>query len=260
MMKFGMPTLIGLESLEETAALCRELGLDFVEMNMNLPRYQIQRMNPADFRRIGDDYGIGYTVHLDENMNVCDFNPAVAGAYRDTVVRTVGFARELGIPVLNMHMLYGVYFTLPQGKVYLFEKYRQEYRENLLRFRDDCTRAAEDSGVKICVENWHGYTPWQVEALDILLESPVFGLTFDVGHNFCIGGADEPVILARKDRLTHMHLHDVDRGQDHRALGTGQLDIRKCLTLAQEQDCSVVLETKTVESLRQSVRWLREHE
>lgn len=30
-MDFGMPTLIELKSLEENAALCRDLGLDFVE-------------------------------------------------------------------------------------------------------------------------------------------------------------------------------------------------------------------------------------
>lgn len=259
MVKFGMPTMIGLETLEETAGLCRELGLDFVEINMNLPRYQIRRMDPARFRRVAREYGIGYTVHLDENMNFCDFNPAVAAAYRDTAVRTVAFARELEIPVLNLHMPSGVYFTLPEGKVYLFEKYREAFRENLLRFRQACEMAAAGSGVRLCVENWHGYTPWQVEALDLLLESPVFGLTFDVGHNFCIGGADEPVILARKERLVHMHLHGVDRGADHKALGTGQLDVARYLPLARERDCSAVLETKTPEGLRQSVRWLREN-
>ena len=44
--------------------------------------------------------------------------------------------------------------------------------------------------------------------LDELLESPAFGLTFDVGHNHCKKGQDEPVIMARKDKLYHMHLHD----------------------------------------------------
>jgi hypothetical protein len=36
-MLFGMPTLIELYGLEETMELCLELGLDFVELNMNLP-------------------------------------------------------------------------------------------------------------------------------------------------------------------------------------------------------------------------------
>ena len=36
-MVFGMPTLIETNSLEECAALCKNLQLDFIELNMNLP-------------------------------------------------------------------------------------------------------------------------------------------------------------------------------------------------------------------------------
>ena len=93
--------------------------------------------------------------------------------------------------------------------------------------------------------------------LDELLESPAFGLTYDVGHNHCKKGADEPIILARKANLHHMHLHDVKDGtKDHQALGTGELDIFKYLDLAKERDISVVVETKTIAGLRQSAKWL----
>ena len=162
--------------------------------------------------------------------------------------------------MLNMHMPLGVYFTLPQGKVYLFGEYREHYFGQMRRFRDDCEDAIGDSGIRICIENWSGYTEWQIEALDILLESPVFGLTFDVGHNHCKGGVDEPVILDRAERLHHIHLHDALGQKDHRALGTGELDKDKYMALAKARECSVVLETKTVAGLRQSVQWLREHE
>lgn len=35
-----MPTLIEIKSLESCAALCRELGLAFVEISMDMPEYQ----------------------------------------------------------------------------------------------------------------------------------------------------------------------------------------------------------------------------
>jgi hypothetical protein len=54
-------------------------------------------------------------------MNVADFNPDVAAAYRNSVIQTIELAKKLEIPVLNMHMIYGVYFTLPHKKVFLFE-------------------------------------------------------------------------------------------------------------------------------------------
>lgn len=260
MLKFGMPTLIETDSIEECAALCHEAGLSFVEMNMNLPQYQLQTMEASRLKAVGREYGIGYTIHLDENMNIADFNPLVAEAYLRTVLGTIDLAKELEIPVLNMHMPFGVYFTLPDRKVYLFQQYRQQYLDNMLRFRDACHKAIGNSGIRICTENWHGYEPWQIPVLDALLESEAFGLTFDVGHNLCKKGMDEPVILARKEKLYHMHLHDVKDGtKDHQALGTGDLDIGKCLALAEECQLSVVVETKTVAGLKESARWLHEH-
>ena len=35
MMKLGMPTMVEMRSIEEGAALCRELGLEFLELNIN---------------------------------------------------------------------------------------------------------------------------------------------------------------------------------------------------------------------------------
>ncbi|MEY8357128.1 hypothetical protein AALB39_27815 [Lachnospiraceae bacterium 54-53] len=39
---FGMPTLIELAGLEENARPCNSLGLKFIELNMNLPQYQVE--------------------------------------------------------------------------------------------------------------------------------------------------------------------------------------------------------------------------
>lgn len=260
MVTFGMPTLIEIPQIESCAALCRELGLSFVEMNMNLAQYQVQTMEKARLKRVARENGIGYTIHLDENMNVAEFNPLVAEAYRRTVLDTIVLAKELEIPVLNMHMPLGVYFTLPDRKEYVMAQDPWRYRDSMERFRDVCTDAIGDSGIRICVENWSGYALWQLPALDALLESPCFGLTYDVGHNLCKDGVDEPLILARKDRLYHMHLHDVKPGgKDHQALGTGILDKEKYLVLAKERDCTVVVETKTVAGLRQSAAWLEKH-
>lgn len=261
MLRYGMPTLIETATIEECAALCREVGLSFIEMNMNLPQYQVQTMDADRLKRAAKEYGIAYTIHLDENLNVCDFNPLVAEAYCRTVLDTIEFAKKMEIPVLNMHMIQGVYFTLPEKKVYLFGEYPEQYRDSMLRFRDACTAAIGGSGIRVCFENWHGYTPWQVPVLDEMLESPAFGLTYDVGHNLAKGGVDEPIILARKDHLCHMHLHDVKAGgKDHQALGTGELDIQKYLALAKERNASVVVETKTIAGLRQSAAWLKEKE
>ena len=42
---FGMPTLIEPSTLEDCAKLCAELGLDFIELNMNMPQYQLDKID-----------------------------------------------------------------------------------------------------------------------------------------------------------------------------------------------------------------------
>ncbi|HBR31010.1 MAG TPA: sugar phosphate isomerase/epimerase, partial [Clostridiales bacterium] len=252
------PTLIETDELSDCAVLCAELGLQFIELNMNLPKYQLDKIDVLVFKKIMKKYGIYYTVHLDENLNVSDFNPYIAEGYCRTVYETIMFAREIGTPVFNMHLSQGVYFTMPDKKVYLFDEYKDRYLRSISQFRDKCKEIIGKSNIKICVENSSGYKDFQIDALDILLKSPVFGLTFDIGHNNGIGGTDEAVIMARKDKLFHMHIHDSTGKRDHLALGTGELELRKYLSLAKETNSRVVLETKTVAALKESVRWVKE--
>ncbi len=256
-MHFGMPTLIETSTIEECAKLCAESGLDFIELNMNLPQYQLHKIDIAYFRSIADKYGIYYTVHLDENLNISDFNPYVADAYKKTVADTIEIAKQLNIKVLNMHMLKGVYFTLPDRKVLLFSEYKEQYLKSIIDFRNMCENAIGENDIRICIENCDGYEDFQKEAIELLLESNVFALTFDVGHNHGIGGTDEEFIMKHKEYICHMHLHDARGIKNHLALGTGETDIEKYIFLAKEQNCRVVLETKTVEGLKQSVEWLK---
>lgn len=256
---FGMPTLIEASSLEECVKLCTELGLDFIELNMNMPQYQLPKIDVDYFKNIADKYGIYYTIHLDENLNVSDFNPYVAEAYTKTVADTIEIAKQLDVRVVNMHMARGVYFTLPDRKVYLFLEYREKYLKSIVSFRNMCEVAIGDDDIKICIENCDGYEDFQKEAIEILLESNAFALTFDVGHNYSIGEADEEFVMKHKKRLHHIHLHDARGIKNHLALGIGETDIVKYINLANEQHCRVVLETKTIDGLKQSVEWLNKN-
>lgn len=258
MIDFGMPTLIETAELANCAALCKELGLRFIELNINLPQYQLDKIDVSYFKSIAEENEIYYTIHLDENLNISDFNTYIAEGYRRTVRETITLAKELCVPILNMHLSQGVYFTMPDQKIFLFDEYKEQYLKSMANFRDECEVAIDKSDIKICVENSSGYKNFQIEALDILLQSPVFGLTFDIGHNNGNGGTDEEVIRTRKNRLYHMHIHDAIGKKDHLALGTGELDLRKYLSLAKTANSRVVLETKTIAGLTESVRWVKE--
>ena len=258
MLKFGAPTMVEMETLEQAAQVCAELNLDFLELNINFPQYLLKELDAEKLKELSALHGIFYTLHLDDEMSIADFNPYIAEGYCKTVYDAIELSKTLGIRKLNMHMSRGAKYTLPDRVIYFFEAYEKAYLERIRSFRDACAKHIGDADITICVENTAGFLPFQQKAVELLLESPVFGLTFDIGHNYCSGDMDEAFILSHKDRLKHFHIHDCVEGKkDHRTLGTGVLDVERYLALAEELDCTAVVETKTVESLKQSMDWIR---
>ena len=256
--ELGMPTLIELASLEENARLCKSLGLKFIELNMNLPQYQVEILkNFRVFQDISKEYEVYYTIHLDENLNISDFNYTVTKAYLDTVKQSLLVSKELRIPLLNMHLSRGVYFTLPDQKVFLFDKYRDIYLKNIQSFKVMCETVIGKEGINISIENTEGFTEFQKEAIEILLDSSIFTLTWDIGHSYSASNVDEPYIMQNETKLKHFHIHDAMGKQNHMTLGKGNINLLEKLNIARRNHCRCVVETKTVASLQESLDWLK---
>ena len=272
-MQFGMPTLIENRTLQENISLCRRLGLRFIELNMNFPEYGTEALEQTDrLLAAADEAGIYYTVHLDENLNIADFNHLVTDAYLETVHRTIAAAKRLlplrdryGDPaqplIINMHLHHGIFITLPDRKVQMYERDFDTYIASCRRFRDLCDEWIGDDPLLIALENTDGFRPYEMKAIDMYLESPRFGLTWDIGHSKATSEKDVPFILDHAGRLVHFHIHDGKEQppKNHLALGDGEIDLSARLRLAGEKHCRCVLETKTVQALETSVARLPEY-
>lgn len=273
MLQFGMPTLIENRTLEDNIRLCKELGLQFLELNMNFPEYQLHALEQTDkFYAAADEAGLYYTIHLDENFNIADFNPLVAEAYLKTMRRTIGVAKRL-LPlrdrygrknqplVLNLHMHHGIYITLPDRKVQMYDRDFAVYRESFTRFRGLCEEWIGDSDILVTIENTDGFREYEKKVIEDLLESPKFGLTWDIGHSKEVGETDVPFIMAHAGKLCHFHIHDgiagngSRKGRSHLALGDGEINLPERLSEAARRNARCVLETKTVAALRKSVEY-----
>lgn len=271
MIQFGMPTLVENRTLEDNVDLCSSLGLKFIELNMNFPEYQIEQLEQMDdiMLEIAEQAGIYYTIHLDENLNIADFNQLVTKAYLETVRRSIEVAKKLmclhdrygndSQPfTLNMHMNHGIYITLPDRKVQMYDRDFDAYMRSFVAFRSLCEEWIGDSNVMIAVENTDGFRDYEKKAIEYLLGSPKFGLTWDIGHSKAIGEKDVPFILEHREHLIHFHIHDGSETppKNHMALGDGEIDLIERLRLAERSNARCVLETKTIEALRKSVKWL----
>ena len=271
MIQFGMPTLIENKTLEDNINLCSSLGLNFIELNMNFPEYQVDELEQTNrLIDLADKAGIYYTIHLDENLNIADFNRLVSEAYLETVRRSIEVAKAL-LPLrdrfgdasqpltLNMHMHHGIYITLPDRKAQMYDRDFDTYMKSFSVFREKCEEWIGDSDIMIAVENTDGFREYEKKAIEFLLESPKFGLTWDIGHSKATGEKDVPFIMSHQDHLIHFHIHDGSENppRNHLALGDGEIDIKDRLNLAKERNARCVLETKTIEALKKSVIWLK---
>lgn len=271
-MQFGMPTLIENRALAENVALCKALNLSFLELNMNFPEYQLDSLEDTAFLvDAARSAGIDYTIHLDESLNIADFNPLVSAAYLETVRRTIGAAKKLlclrdhcaSAPplVLTMHMNHGIHITLPDRKVQMYERNFSAYMASYRSFRVLCEEWIDGDDLIIAIENTDGFRDYEREAINCLLQSPCFGLTWDIGHAKAAGEKDVPFLMEHASKVVHFHIHDGAEvpPRNHLALGDGDIDLPERLRFAESCRGRCVLETKTIAALEKSVRWLARH-
>lgn len=271
---FGMPTLIELNSLKENVELCKKLKLNFIELNMNIPLFSvlgIEDENNFELKKIIEElnfyqkeFGIYFTIHLDENFNFADSNIYIKNAYLKTLKAVIKNSKKINCPIINMHLNKGIYFTLPTEKVFLFEKYKEEFNNSLEEFIKFCNCEISDSNIFISIENTDGWTYFEKKSIEKILMNKNFSLTFDIGHSQAIGNIDQDFILKNKSKLKHFHIHDgtlpnaatKQFGKNHLQLGTGNINLKEKIYLAKETNSRCVIETKTVESLVESVKWI----
>ncbi len=257
-MDFGMPYLLEMHSIEECCAVAQKLGLQFVELNANFPACQADALDPVELHRLGRAYGVYFTFHVEEECDPFTFNSAVQTAWCRTVRHALRMAAALQMPIVNMHFPHGVYITLPDRKVFLYDQYEAEFRTQLAEFRAMCEEVLSGTTTRIAIENTNGWHPHEQRAIEDLLDSPVFGLTLDIGHCHGVDNADEPFFRRHDERLIHMHGHDALGRKNHLALGDGEINLTERFAWANRRHARVVLETKTIEALRTSVTRLKD--
>lgn len=56
-----------------------------------------------------------------------------------------------------------------------------------------------------------------------------------------------------------MHIHDAIGRKNHLPLGQGEIDIKEKILLGKKHKCRMVIETKTIEGLKESVMKLKDY-
>jgi len=145
------------------------------------------------------------------------------GTYRavraEHTVRALTMARKLGAPSIT---------TEPGGPL----EPDMEWERGLDLFvkgLNAALRHAEREGVLLLVEPEPGLlieNPWQFEQLAERIDSPAFGLNFDIGHFYCVEAPLAETVRRLKRWTRHYHIEDIPATRQHQHMipGTGAIE------------------------------------
>ena len=69
---------------------------------------------------------------MPEEIDLASFHPAIRKGNIERCCETITWAYEAGINLINMHINLGIYFTLPDRRVWIYEQYEELFLENIM--------------------------------------------------------------------------------------------------------------------------------
>ena len=253
-MMLGMPALVEYSTLNQLIELCMKLKLSFIELNMNLPYNFIQNLSPNELKKITKETNIKFTMHMPDEADIGSFYESVRAGYVQLFSDTIDWAKEAGVKLLNLHIMEGAKMTLPDRKVYIYDKYSEEFTENFIKSIKTLSSKAQKNNIVLSIENSSNFGKRYIQdVLDEALTYPKIKLTWDTGHDAVSNFKDRKYLLDNREHIAHMHLHDAKGINDHQVLFEGELNIKKLLDFAQSMNIMTLIEVKTEEALIKSI-------
>jgi len=248
-MKYGMPTLVTFDNIDENVIFAENNNLDFIELNMDLP--YCQDISDGKLKK----YDIEFTMHISEEINVGELNESLRTSYLNEAIRQIELGIKNDVKKFNLHIDSGVYFTLPDKKFFLNEKFIDTYIYQLNESCKVLNEFAKDNNISINFENTkiHEFTN---NAIQIINQYKYLGYTLDIGHNEKNGNKAYPKFL-ESNKIRHIHLHDYDGKTDHLTIGKGVIDLEKYKEVLENN--YIVIEIKVEDELTNSINYLRNY-
>ena len=89
----------------------------------------------------------------------------------------------------------------------MYERDFDVYMEYINQFVKLCEGWIGEADIKIAIENTNGFREYEKKAIEKMLQSRCFVLTWDIGHSKATKEIDTPFICGHKDKLFHFHIH-----------------------------------------------------
>ena len=240
-MKIGMPQLYEYDCIEDNLKLCKELGLDFIELNLNFGycRSEMEAKTVADLLK---KYNVEATLHFYDEADFGIYDEVVA-AYTVLLERYAKLG-EGYIKQINMHLIPGPVVTISGEKNYIYEKEYDVYIKRLIKNFKNAEKICNKYGINMVIENTDNIPAFTKRVYRDLYKEG-FKFCYDIGHDHLSYDIVWDVLKEIDLPFKEFHVHDAkDRKKCHLALGEGVLDVKKFKDVAERNDAYVVLEVK----------------
>jgi sugar phosphate isomerase/epimerase len=235
-----------------------------VQINLDNPRNfpeHIAKGERTQIRYHFVELGIGLCFHSPSDIPLMNRHERIRLAGLDRVYEMIDLAVDMGGEYFIFHPGRLAFYSLSSRKIFFMEQRYPEktselFTDSLNRLLDHC-----EGRIKLCIENTHSISSPFLRVIGELASKAGLGLVWDAGHT-------EQLAEPRRSQLVKFfqehigqiklaHLHDIDNGSDHKALGSGQLDVVKYLEIFNAMSIDVILEIFPESELIKSVEYLR---
>jgi sugar phosphate isomerase/epimerase len=251
-MKVGMPVLYEYNSVLENIELAKALGLDFIELNLNFSYCRQQLENPEELNHLLITNHLEATLHFYDEADFASY-PEVVDAYMLLLEKYATLGAKAKIKLINIHINEGPIVTISGQKNYIYEKEYTTYIENIKQRLHQAREICERNHMDLVLENV--YVPHHIQKTYVELWKEGFDFNYGIGHDNNDGDRLQKVLQTTPIKFKEYHIHDGNRKTCHLALGEGTIDISKFKREAEKNKAYVVLEVKSSEDLRKSVKY-----
>lgn len=254
MIKLGMPQLYEYDTIEDNLKLAKELGLDFVELNLNFG-YCRKEMEAKTVKPLLDKYGIKATLHFYDEADLGSY-PEVVDAYLVLLERYCKLGSGY-IESMNIHLCPGPVVTISGVKNYIYEKEFDEYIKRFIANLHRAEKICNTYGIRMVIENTDNISSYTKKTYKEMYDAG-FKFCYDIGHDHLSYDIVQSVLEEIPLEFQEFHFHDgKDRKKCHLALGEGTIDLKKFKELTIKHDAWVNLEVKQASDLRISVPYFK---
>lgn len=252
-MKLGMPQLYEFDTIEENLILAKELGLDFIELNLNFG-YCRNGMEAKTVAELLKKYNIEATLHFYDEADFGSYDEVVT-AYLTLLKRYATLGKGY-IKQINVHNIPGPVVTISGVKNYIYEKEYDAYIKRLIANFKKAEEICKENGINMVIENTDNIPEYMKRTYKDLHKNG-FRFCYDIGHD----SLSYDIIYTINNELNlpfdEFHIHDGTRKKCHLTLGEGEIDIKKFKNLAIKNNAYVVLEVKQKSDLIASVPYFK---